>query len=122
MVGMKTLILAAAAGLALMACSPSTEPARDTAPADDRVQPMPEPAPPAPPPAPDPAQPAAEDTCGMAQYASLVGKPATDPGLPAASGAVRHIRPDTQVTMDYRPDRLNIDIDDSDVITGFRCG
>ena len=31
------------------------------------------------------------------------------------------IRPNTQVTMDFRADRLNIDIDASDIITGFRC-
>jgi hypothetical protein len=63
-----------------------------------------------------------EDACNVAQYAALVGKPATDPAVPAASPGVRHIRPDTQVTMDFRPDRLNVDINADGVITGFRCG
>jgi hypothetical protein len=74
-----------------------------------------DPAPPA-----SPADPA--DACNMAQYMALVGKPATDPGVPAASASVRHIRPDTQVTMDFRPDRLNIDISAEGVITAVRCG
>lgn len=119
---MKNLVLAAAA-LGLMACSPSTEPARDAAPAEDVVQATPEPAPPTPPPA-DVATPAppVEDSCQMAQYSGLVGKPITEPGVPAEGAGVRHIGPNTQVTMDYRPDRLNIDIDANGVITGFRCG
>ena len=71
-------------------------------------------------PAPDPTAPVA-DACGAAQYAALVGKPVTEPGVPPEGPTVRHIRPDTQVTMDFRPDRLNIDIDAAGVITGFRC-
>ena len=41
---------------------------------------------------------------------------------PAGVGPdVRYLRPNTQMTMDFRPDRLNIAIDANDVITGFRC-
>lgn len=58
----------------------------------------------------------------MAQYASLVGKDASDAGVPPASATVRHIRPDTQVTMDFQPTRLNLDINDEGIITGVRCG
>ncbi len=71
-----------------------------------------------------PEQPAAVDpidACGVGQYAALVGKPITEPGVPAEGPNVRYIRPNTQVTMDYRADRLNIDIDASETITGFRC-
>lgn len=72
------------------------------------------------PPATDPNAPGA-DACGAAQYAALVGKPITEPGVPAEGSNVRYIRPGTQVTMDFRADRLNIDIDANNVITGFRC-
>jgi hypothetical protein len=58
----------------------------------------------------------------MAQYATLVGKPATDPAVPPASTTVRHIKPDTQVTMDFQATRLNIDINSAGVITAIRCG
>lgn len=115
---MKNLILALAAGAALMACTPATEPT-PVAPVPGAAAPAtatPDPQPPAV----DPANPP-PDACGAAQYAGLVGKPITEPGVPAEGPDVRHIRPDTQVTMDFRADRLNIDIDANDVITGFRC-
>jgi hypothetical protein len=115
---MKNASIALFAGLALMACAPSSE----TTPAAPAPGPaaeapaMPDPAPPAI----DPAAPPA-DACGAAQYAALIGKPVTEPGVPAEGPNVRYIRPGTQVTMDFRADRLNIDIDAKDIITGFRC-
>lgn len=36
--------------------------------------------------------------------------------------AVRVVRPGMAVTMDYRTDRLNITLDDKDIVTGLRCG
>ncbi len=113
---MKNLIIAFVAGAALMACSPSTEP---TTPAPDAVASTPAAPEPAPPVV-DPANPP-PDACGAAQYASLVGQPITAAGVPAEGPNVRYIRPNTQVTMDFRADRLNIDIDANEMITGFRC-
>ena len=69
---------------------------------------------------PDPTAPGA-DACGAGQYAAFVGKAITEPGVPPEGPNVRYIRPGTQVTMDFRADRLNVDIDAADVITGFRC-
>jgi Peptidase inhibitor I78 family len=113
---MKNFIIAFVAGAALMACSPSTEP---TTPAPDAVASTPAAPEPAPPVV-DPANPP-PDACGAAQYASLVGQPITAAGVPAEGPNVRYIRPNTQVTMDFRADRLNIDIDANEMITGFRC-
>ena len=70
------------------------------------------------------------DTCKAKSYAGLVGKPATDPAVPPASRMVRHIRPDSIVTVDFALARsflkqlqpLGIDIDANGVITGLRCG
>jgi hypothetical protein len=62
-----------------------------------------------------------KDTCNAAQYAGLIGKPATDSAVPPASRQVRHIRPDSVVTMDFSETRLNIDINAAGVITGLRC-
>ncbi len=115
---MKNTSLALVAGLALMACSPSTEPTPVTPAESVATAPStPEPAPPV-----TPAVDPAADTCGLAQYVALVGKPATDPAVPTAGPSVRHIKPDSQVTMDFSPARLNIDINAEGVITGFRCG
>ena len=46
----------------------------------------------------------------MAQYAALVGKPATDPAVPPAGRTIRRIRPGDQVTMDFVATRLDVDI------------
>ncbi|MEY2759132.1 MAG: hypothetical protein RIR33_2910 [Pseudomonadota bacterium] len=115
---MKTLLVALLAGTALMACTPASEPAPETPAAEPSAA---APTEPQPLPQPPPADPAGADTCGAAQYAALVGKPIADPGVPPEGPNVRYIRPNTQVTMDYRADRLNVDIDAADVITGFRC-
>src|SRR5690349_8526897 len=103
---MKNLSLALVAGLALMACSPSTEPTPAT-PVEPAAAAPTEPAPPVTP----VTDPAAADTCNMAQYATLVGKPSTDPSVPAASATVRVIKPGDQVTMDFNAARLNIELD-----------
>lgn len=73
------------------------------------------------------APPALGSACDTAAIANLVGQPFTpaleaDAKARAKVEAVRVIRPGTAVTMDFRPDRLNIDIDDKNVVTGFRCG
>lgn len=113
---MKHASIAFLAGISLMACSPS--PAEPMAPTPGPAAEAP--VSPAQPPAIDPANPPA-DACGAAQYANLIGKPITEPGVPAEGPDVRYIRPNTQVTMDFRADRLNIDIDAGEKITGFRC-
>ncbi len=64
----------------------------------------------------------ADDTCNAAKYAGLVGRPADMPGVPEPGPGFRHVGPDTQVTMDFREDRINMDISAEGVITGFRCG
>lgn len=65
-------------------------------------------APPVPdmPPVPAPAQ----DTCGAAPYAMLVGQPATALERVLIMRQVRLIRPDTPVTEDFRPQRINFHI------------
>ena len=49
------------------------------------------------------------DTCGASMYAELIGKPIDGPGVPGESRLIRHIRPGTQVTMDYIAQRMNIE-------------
>ena len=67
------------------------------------------------------AEPAAEDACGAADYRALVGAPLAAVTLPADLGA-RIVRPDSAVTLDYRPDRLNIHVDRAGVIERVDCG
>ena len=42
--------------------------------------------------------------------------------LAATARTLRLVRPGMAVTMDYRGDRLTIDVDERDVVTSLRCG
>ncbi|HEX5006968.1 MAG TPA: I78 family peptidase inhibitor [Hyphomonadaceae bacterium] len=118
---MKKASLLILAGVALMACTPADKPTEtaSTAPATTEPATPPPEATPAPPVT--PADPTA-DTCNMAQYASLVGKPSTDAAVPPASATVRIIKPGDQVTMDFSATRLNIEVGADGMVTAVRCG
>lgn len=68
-----------------------------------------------------------EGLCDAAAAATLVGQPAT-----AALGAevlrltgarsLRWIQPGSAVTMDYRTDRANVELDAANLVTSVRCG
>ena len=65
--------------------------------------------------------------CGSRQLDRFVGKKRTDAisaevARISEAKSIRWIKPGTAVTMDYRPERLNVDLDDKGVITGFHCG
>ena len=66
-------------------------------------------------------------TCDAAALGGLVGREPTGAlGEEALrrSGArtLRWIRPGDAVTMDYRPDRLNVRLDERHRVEGFSCG
>lgn len=65
---------------------------------------------------------AANDTCGAGMFANLVGKPLDGPGVSGESRLNRHIRPGTQVTMDYIAQRMNIEADAQGIIQRINCG
>jgi hypothetical protein len=70
------------------------------------------------------AQPSGE--CRADAAREMVGKPfdaALQKDAMAKTGAklVRVIRPGDVVTKDYRPNRLNIDLDAQDVVVSLRC-
>lgn len=65
--------------------------------------------------------------CDAAAVQNLVGQPYTeavskDAQTRSKSKSMRLIRPGMAVTMDFRNDRLNIEVDDKSVITAIRCG
>ncbi len=66
-------------------------------------------------------------TCNAEGLSDLVGRPATaELGATALdrsdSRTLRWIQPGTAVTMDYRQDRLNIYLDEKNVVEKFTCG
>ncbi|MDT8858071.1 I78 family peptidase inhibitor [Paracoccaceae bacterium Fryx2] len=91
-------ILAALALFVLAACVPATE------------------TPPTLPPAPS------ENACGAAALQGLVGQSARVLRTMKFAGPTRIIRPGMGVTMDYSPDRLNIEIDARERISRVSCG
>lgn len=104
----------------VMACTPT--PAADNnaqAPAGETAMPAPE----------TPSNGTMDDmmVCDAAAVQDLVGQPYTeavgkDAQARSKSKSMRLIRPGMAVTMDFRNDRLNIEVDDKSVITAIRCG
>lgn len=62
------------------------------------------------------------DQCGASDLQYLVGQRGRVLDGMRFSQDLRVIQPGTSVTMDYRADRLNIRIDDRDVIVEVACG
>ena len=74
-----------------------------------------------------PEPPATEGRCrteGLTDYVGRAGTQELASEAQRRSGArsVRWKAPGMAVTMDYRPDRLNISIDAGGMVTGFDCG
>jgi len=104
----------------MIACTPT--PAVDNnaaAPAGETATPAPE----------TPAEGTMDDmmVCDAAAVQNLVGQPYTeavgkDAQARSKSRSMRLIRPGMAVTMDFRNDRLNIEVDGKSEITAVRCG
>ncbi|WP_203293457.1 I78 family peptidase inhibitor [Maricaulis parjimensis] len=62
------------------------------------------------------------DHCGAQARAYLIGQAIGEVDLDSLAGNIRVIRPGDAVTMDHRPDRLNLDLDADDVILRPWCG
>lgn len=65
---------------------------------------------------------APETPCGAELHEDLVGREWSDTLLPERDGPVRVLRPRSVATMDHRPERLNIHLDDADRVSQLRCG
>lgn len=125
----RPILLAAALVLAVAACSPQPpEPEGRELQAQAAADPAGDAAPPAAAPGDDQQPAGAEmDSCDPTAVQALVGNQATEDlneraRIAAGADTVRTLRPDQVVTMEYRAGRLNIDVDDAGIITGFRCG
>jgi len=65
--------------------------------------------------------------CRIETLTALVGRPgsavlASEALAKSGARAIRWIRPREAVTMDFREDRLNVQLDRDDVVTHFTCG
>lgn len=62
------------------------------------------------------------DTCHAAQHAALVGRPASALAKAGLVQPYRVLTPDSAVTQDYSPARLNIHVDAAGRIARLVCG
>ena len=69
-----------------------------------------------------PVTPGGVNQCGALDLQFLVGGPASALDTMRFNKPVRVIYPDTAVTMDYNPDRLNFEVDRTGRISRVNCG
>ena len=62
------------------------------------------------------------DTCGMTDLESFIGQVASEIPEDELPESARIVAPDTQVTEDYRPMRLNVLTDEDGIILSMKCG
>ena len=109
--------LAAVLALSLGACASSQDDTAPSAPPTSATEATP---------ATPPGDAAAQCNAGAAQ--SFVGQEATEATVAeaqtaaGATGAVRVIKPGQAVTMDFRGDRLNVEVDERNAIVRITCG
>jgi hypothetical protein len=126
MAPIRTLLFTTLACLALTACATPADETADARSGSEAGRPVA--AKPPHPVTPEPAPPSEENmNCDAKNMAwakgeladeAMVQRVRTDTG----SKAVRVIKPGMAVTMDYREDRVNIDVDDKNHIVNVRCG
>jgi hypothetical protein len=101
-------LLSACALIALASCGPTTSEAPPTTEAPTTTAPQ------------TAAEATAQDTCGASQYQAMIGTNIAAATFPADAG-IRVIQPDTPVTQDFSPQRLNVIVDANGVITSLEC-
>lgn len=113
--------------LALVACTAPRDPeaAGDQAPAAPVESAPPAVAPPTD--APPPAQPPTAQACDADAANGAIGETATTEvieraRIAAGAAVARTLAPGQVVTMEFRGDRLNLMVDEANVVTGVRCG
>lgn len=91
------MILIALAAMTAAACTPTTppeEPATPQTPAASAPQTA--------------AEATAQDVCGASRFQHLIGTPASEIDQASLPEGARIITPETMITQDFRPERLNI--------------
>jgi len=63
-----------------------------------------------------------DEGCGAEHYSDLIGEPVANHSFDTQNGNVRIIPPNSAVTMDHRPDRLNVDVNVNGDIARLWCG
>lgn len=121
---LRALLLIGAASLTLAACTQPEAQAPAPAPAVTPVpSPTVQPAPPSESAKPEPAA----DECSASKLGSYMGQAAGSDTMAKIRQTIGHerirtINPGDAVTMDFRPDRLNVEVGEDGRIKRLRCG
>lgn len=108
---MRKFFLIAACAAALAACGQTTTPATTEAPATVETPAAPTNA----------AEATAQDTCGAAAHQALIGTPASGIDLATFPAGTRIVTPETMVTQDFVPTRLNITTGTDGNVASLNC-
>jgi len=108
---MRKVFLIAACAAALAACGQTTTPATTEAPATVETPAAPTNA----------AEATAQDTCGAAAHQALIGTPASGIDLATFPAGTRIVTPETMVTQDFVPTRLNITTGTDGNVASLNC-
>jgi len=108
---MRKFFLIAACAAALAACGQTTTPATTETPVAETTVAAPTNA----------AEATAQDTCGAAAHQALVGTPASAIDLATLPAGTRIVTPETMVTQDFVPTRLNITTNTDGNVASLNC-
>lgn len=108
---MRKFFLIAACATALAACGQTTTPATTETPiaVETPAAPM------------NAAEATAQDTCGAAAHQALIGTPASNIDLATFPAGTRIVTPETMVTQDFVPTRLNITTGTDGNVASLNC-
>lgn len=108
---MRKFFLIAACAAALAACGQTTTPATTETPATVETPAAPTNA----------VEATAQDTCGAAAHQALIGTPASGIDLATFPAGTRIVTPETMVTQDFVPTRLNITTGTDGNVASLNC-
>lgn len=108
---MRKFFLIAACAAALAACGQTTTPATTETPATTTAPAAPTNA----------AEATAQDTCGAAAHQALIGTQASAIDLATLPAGTRIVTPETMVTQDFVPTRLNITTGTDGNVASLNC-
>jgi hypothetical protein len=110
---MRKFFLIAACAAALAACGQTTTPATTEAPVAETTTTPPAPT--------NAAEATAQDTCGAAAHQALIGTQASAIDLATLPAGTRIVTPETMVTQDFVPTRLNITTGTDGNVASLNC-
>lgn len=108
---MRKFFLIAACAAALAACGQTTTPATTETPVAETTVAAPTNA----------AEATAQDTCGAAAHQALIGTPASAVDIATLPAGTRIVTPETMVTQDFVPTRLNITTSTDGNVASLNC-